>query len=146
MKNAEKTIKIKRTNSYDKVTSVNGRDYERFSDILSPEVLMGSNNYFTVQRGNEELRIELPNDFIEKFSGKNAPLVISPRNPFTVGSVASGSNAEKGGLLAGDRFLSINGNEIKSPFVHVITCKDGRWFRFRDFMNTAVAQEAFDPK
>lgn len=40
----------------------------------------------------------------------------------------------------------INGNEIKSPFVHVITCKDGRWFRFRDFMNTAVAQEAFDPK
>ena len=40
----------------------------------------------------------------------------------------------------------INGNEIKSPFVHVITCKDGRWFRFRDFMNTSVAQKAFAPQ
>ena len=37
----------------------------------------------------------------------------------------------------------VNGNEIKSPFVHVIECKDGRWLHFRDFMNTAVAQEAF---
>ena len=38
-----------------------------------------------------------------------------------------------------------NGSEIKSPFVHVITCKDGRWLWFRDFMNTAVAQQAFAP-
>ena len=38
-----------------------------------------------------------------------------------------------------------NGNEIKSPFVHVITCIDGRWSWFRDFMNTAVAQKAFAP-
>ncbi len=38
-----------------------------------------------------------------------------------------------------------NDNEIKSPFVHVITCKDGRWLWFRDFMNTAVAQQAFAP-
>ena len=37
----------------------------------------------------------------------------------------------------------INGNEIKSPFVHVIECKDGRWYWFRDFMNTAVALRAF---
>ncbi len=37
----------------------------------------------------------------------------------------------------------INGNEIKSPFVHVIDCKDGRWYRFRDFMNTVVAHRAF---
>ncbi len=37
----------------------------------------------------------------------------------------------------------INGKEIKSPFVHVIDCKEGKWFRFRDFMNTAVAVKAF---
>jgi len=36
-----------------------------------------------------------------------------------------------------------NGNEIKSPFVHVITCKDGKWLWFRDFMNTTVAYKAF---
>ncbi len=35
------------------------------------------------------------------------------------------------------------GGEIDSDFVHVITLADGRWTRFRDFMNTAVATAAF---
>ncbi len=33
--------------------------------------------------------------------------------------------------------------DFRSDFVHVITVKDGRWQRFRDFMNTAVAVNAF---
>lgn len=35
------------------------------------------------------------------------------------------------------------GGEIDSDFVHVITLANGRWTRFRDFMNTAVAVAAF---
>ncbi|MEM7542701.1 MAG: nuclear transport factor 2 family protein [Pseudomonadota bacterium] len=35
------------------------------------------------------------------------------------------------------------GGEIDSDFVHVITLRDGRWLRFRDFMNTANAVSAF---
>lgn len=35
------------------------------------------------------------------------------------------------------------GKPIKSDFVHVITVRDGKWVRFRDFMNTVVAAEAF---
>lgn len=35
------------------------------------------------------------------------------------------------------------GRLIDSDFVHVITLRDGRWLRFRDFMNTAVAMAAF---
>ncbi|WOF73518.1 nuclear transport factor 2 family protein [Parvibaculaceae bacterium PLY_AMNH_Bact1] len=35
------------------------------------------------------------------------------------------------------------GGAIKSDFVHVITMAGGKWTRFRDFMNTAVAVEAF---
>ncbi len=35
------------------------------------------------------------------------------------------------------------GGTIKSDFVHVITMAGGKWSRFRDFMNTAVAAEAF---
>ncbi len=38
------------------------------------------------------------------------------------------------------------GGAIESDFVHVITMKDGKWTRFRDFMNTAVAQAAFTQK
>ena len=37
------------------------------------------------------------------------------------------------------------GRPIESEFVHVITVADGKWLRFRDFMNTAVASAAFAP-
>lgn len=35
------------------------------------------------------------------------------------------------------------GRGIDSDFVHVITVADGKWLLFRDFMNTANAQAAF---
>lgn len=35
------------------------------------------------------------------------------------------------------------GGVIKSDFVHVITMADGKWSRFRDFMDTSVAAQAF---
>lgn len=35
------------------------------------------------------------------------------------------------------------GGSIDSDFVHVITIRNGKWLHFRDFMNTAAAQEAF---
>jgi len=35
------------------------------------------------------------------------------------------------------------GRVIDSDFVHVINLRDGKWLRFRDFMNTAVAVAAF---
>lgn len=37
------------------------------------------------------------------------------------------------------------GITYQSAFVHVITLRDGKWLRFRDFMNTAVAAAAFQP-
>ncbi len=36
-----------------------------------------------------------------------------------------------------------NGGEIDSDFVHVITLRDRKWARFRDFMDTAAAVNAF---
>lgn len=36
------------------------------------------------------------------------------------------------------------GRIIDSDFVHVITLRDAKWLRFRDFMNTAVATAAFN--
>ena len=35
------------------------------------------------------------------------------------------------------------GREIDSDFVHVITLRNDKWLRFRDFMNTFVAVQAF---
>ncbi len=36
------------------------------------------------------------------------------------------------------------GVTYRSAFVHVITLRDGKWLRFRDFMDTAVAAAAFE--
>ncbi len=98
----------------DKILSINGQDYERFSDLLSPDLLLGSDNYYTVLRDGKEVRVDMPNDFIDKFADKkNRVNVIAPRWPFSVESVAPGSNAEKGGLQAKDRITSINGQPIQ---------------------------------
>lgn len=35
------------------------------------------------------------------------------------------------------------GNRFESDFAHIITIKDGKWFRFRDFANSAVVAEVF---
>ncbi len=37
------------------------------------------------------------------------------------------------------------GRDIRSAFAHVITVQDGKWIRFRDFMNTSAAESAFKP-
>ncbi len=97
----------------DKIIDVNGRDYERFSDIIGADVLMGSDIFFTVDRGGETVRVEMPNDFVERLSEKNAPPVIAPRNTFSIGEVTSGSNAESAGLLAGDKIVGVNGDRIQ---------------------------------
>lgn len=94
----------------DKVLQINGRDFERYSDIMSPDLLLGSDNYYIVERGGEELRIELPNDFIGKIAdSQSRSSVIGFRMPFSVDYTVEGSVAEEIGLLPGDRFLKVNG-------------------------------------
>lgn len=38
---------------------------------------------------------------------------------------------------------SDNGVRFESDFAHIITLRDGKWLHFRDFMNSAVAADAF---
>ncbi len=98
----------------DKILAINGQNYERFSDLLSPDLLLGSDNYYTVLRDGEEIRVDMPNDFIDKFADKkNRVSVIDPRIPFSVQTVVPGSYADDAGLEVGDKIVAINGNEVK---------------------------------
>lgn len=97
----------------DRILAINGQEYERFSDLLSPDLLLGSDNYYTVLRDGEELRVDMPNDFIDKFADKkNRVSVIDPRIPFSIQSVVPGSFADDAGLKVGDKIVSINDTEI----------------------------------
>lgn len=96
----------------DRILDINGQDYQRFEDLLAPEVLVGSDVYFTVQRGDEIIKVNMPNDFIEKVSTREGrQRVIFPRYDFIVASVDS-EQAKEAGLQVGDRFASIEGKPI----------------------------------
>ncbi|XOV93177.1 MAG: RIP metalloprotease RseP [Bacteroidota bacterium] len=96
----------------DRIVDISGHDYETFSDLFSPDVILGSDVYYTVLRDGEYYKIEIPNDFLDKLSDKRGERFIDFRAPFTVGQVAAGSNAADGGLKTGDRFMTINGDSI----------------------------------
>ncbi|WP_462247915.1 RIP metalloprotease RseP [Ekhidna sp.] len=97
----------------DRVIAINGQEYERFSDILSPDLLLGSDNYYTVLRDGKEVRVDMANDFIDKFADKkNRVNIISPRRPYIIDVVTPGSSAADAGIRSGDQFLKVNGQEV----------------------------------
>jgi len=97
----------------DKILKVNDQDFERFNDLIGPEVIMTEKGSYLVQRGNQTISIEIPTDFLDRYSEKeNKGKFIDYRLPFEVGEVQIGTGAAKGGLMMGDKFLSINGTNV----------------------------------
>lgn len=94
----------------DKILKVNGSDYEKFSDIIGFEVLLGDNSTYTVDRNGEILEIAIPNDLINSLPDKKrSNNFIEPIIPFSVGEVsAADGGAKEAGLRKGDRFVTIN--------------------------------------
>jgi len=97
----------------DRITKINGSDYEEYSDLRSIDVLLGDNSYYTVQRDNETLEVKIPADIIDQLSdGKQMIPFIDFRSAFKVGRVVPGTAAELGGLEAEDVFVSVNNQQI----------------------------------
>jgi regulator of sigma E protease len=94
----------------DRIVKVNGKTFERFSDVRSPDILLGSGASYTVLRNGQEVEIKIPNDLISKLQDKKE--FIDPFLHFSVGKVKSGFPAEKAGLQPGDRILKINEKNI----------------------------------
>ena len=77
-------------------------------------ILLGTDVYFNVERGSENLKIKIPEDLIETLSDKdNVGLFIKPRTPFKVGQVSKGSEAAKMGLMEGDRITAVNSKDVE---------------------------------
>ncbi|MFY0654328.1 MAG: RIP metalloprotease RseP [Cyclobacteriaceae bacterium] len=100
--------------SGDRVLKVNGRDYERFSDLVGPETILAENASYQVKRGSEQLTIDIPKDFLDKYSEKeNKGRFIAFQLPFKVGEIMPGTGAAKGGLKEGDKFLTVNNADVR---------------------------------
>lgn len=98
----------------DKVLNINGEDFEKFRDLRSGDVLLSTDGFYTVKRDGETIRVSIPNNFIDNFADRDNQIpFIDIRRPFEVGQVVPESNAEEGGLQPGDRFLSVNGEDVQ---------------------------------
>ena len=97
----------------DRIVGVNDEPVERFTDLMGASTLLSSGVYYNVERGNETLKVAVPEDLIETLSDKNnIARFISYRSPFKIASVSQGTEAEKMGLLAGDKITMFNGRDI----------------------------------
>lgn len=100
----------------DKIVKVNGREFKDFSQVVSPEVIMGSGAYYTVERNGELVNVPIPGNFIEKMNNKEAAeRFIKPIIPAYVASTTDGSVAAKMGLKEGDEIVEISGTPIYNP-------------------------------
>ncbi|MFN0047546.1 MAG: RIP metalloprotease RseP [Cytophagales bacterium] len=104
----------------DKIIKINGNEFDNFADVYSPDVLLSSGSYYTINRNDTILDIKIPNDFINKFSDKkNQAAFIDPITPFEVGKVMEGSAAMKAGLKPKDKILAVD--SVKINYFHELT-------------------------
>ncbi len=97
----------------DKIVKINGKDFEDFGEIMDPNVFLGNGAYYTVDRNGEEVTIQIPSDFIEKFNDKSAfERFILPAVPITIAEMNPNTLGERLGLQEGDIFISLGGEKI----------------------------------
>ena len=95
----------------DKILKINNEDWNRFKDLVNPNIFLNENSYYTVLRNDNKVTVHLPKNFIDIMSSKEARgKFISYRRPFIIDSVYS--NAYKSGIIKGDKIVSVNNKKI----------------------------------
>ncbi|MBN8577423.1 MAG: RIP metalloprotease RseP [Cytophagales bacterium] len=97
----------------DKIIKINGKAFEYFDDVAKPNVLLSENSSYTVLRGDKEIEIPIPEDFIEQFDRKDAvAMFLIPRRLPVVDEVSPGTIAARIGLQKGDKIVAIQNQPI----------------------------------
>jgi regulator of sigma E protease len=97
----------------DKIIKVNGHDYRYFHDLIKPQTLLETNASYTIDRNGEVKTIDIPEDFIQRFSKKEqASGFISLRFPPVVKGITKNSIAQDVGLQEGDQIIEVDGQPI----------------------------------
>ena len=95
----------------DNIVKINGVTVEQNADIFEKLMLDGSEN-ITVLRNNQLVDISLPKDLSQKVLAAKQADFISPRFPFVIDEISSGSPAAKAKLQSGDSVIGINGKKM----------------------------------
>lgn len=103
----------------DKVLSVNGKPFDKFSDrVVVREIIVNDAKEVEVERNGNATAIPIADKWVTELSSydnKGAQL-FEPRFPFEITQVAAGTPAEEAGLQAGDKIVAVNGQP--TPFAN----------------------------
>ncbi len=98
----------------DRILKINDQPLEKFDDVYKADALLTQNASYTVKRGEQEVNIPIPTDFIENFNSKEAAInFLLPRTLAKVESLRPTSIAEKVGLQKGDQFVEVDGKPVQ---------------------------------
>ncbi|MDR0540684.1 MAG: RIP metalloprotease RseP [Dysgonamonadaceae bacterium] len=103
----------------DILLSADGKTLSRYDDLDLFRVIDAKN--IIVLRGGSEVSLNLPEDFKRQFLISKTPFadIASAR----ADNIVPGSNAEKAGLQAGDKLISINGKATNSEALAVFSSR-----------------------
>ena len=97
----------------DKILNINGENVERFKDVSSPNVLMGS--VITVDRNGQTLDIVVPDTLYRIYNKKLRDFFIDAHNfSFSIDSILPGMAAEKAGLQQKDKILTLDSIDVNT--------------------------------
>ncbi|AXI24389.1 RIP metalloprotease RseP [Cardinium endosymbiont of Sogatella furcifera] len=93
----------------DRIIQINGKDFEDFNDLLSPNLLLRSHNSYTIHRAGKLCTLSISEKSIENVSALQKGLWIRPIYPCVIGTVRPDSHAAQAGFIAGDQILTLAG-------------------------------------
>ena len=99
----------------DKILAIGGTKPEEFSPMnLRREIVLNNAREIIVFRNGGKMVLEVDPKYMQILSSNDYKnyTVIGPRIPFSIAKVTEGSNAEKAGLKAGDKIISIDGKPL----------------------------------
>ncbi len=99
----------------DKIIRINGKDFEDFNDILSPNFLLRSKSYYTISRNGKLLDLPISDKIIEDLSDLKKGNFLKPIYPCLIHAIIASSRAAQAGLIAGDQIIEL-GNQA-TPYI-----------------------------
>lgn len=97
----------------DKILRINGKEYERFSELVDQDLLNQDKTEYEISRNGMKQKIAV--SWLGLFEDiSNLDYLLVPNAPFKIGTVLPGEAAEMSGVLPGDVIQSINDNTVVS--------------------------------
>ncbi len=96
----------------DKILSIGGHEFKKFSDLLSSEAYLGTDVEFEINRDGKRISLPIPPDFLVRLSRAKAGFV-DKRQSFFVKRIMPNTGAERAGLAADDVIKELNGTKFE---------------------------------